>query len=322
MADSVVLTSGYVSMDHMIRIATPARVGFTSLISNKTCQKAYLGGCSVNIAYALCKLGVSATPLLRVGSDYEDVGFIRQMEEGGVSLEGTTVVDGEATSACYMIQDNEGQHICCFYPGAMNERYHEPFDDELFEGVRLGVITVASRPDNEDFYEKCRRHGVPIAFGMKADQNAFPNDFLERLLLTSEIVFTNECERELIEQTFGYGSIAELLTRGEAKLVVTTYGERGSAYMRLAPDGGIESQSVGICPCADVVDTTGGGDAYMSGFIYGYLSGMDPADCCSMGSTLSSFVLEQEGCCTGTPTREQLMQRFTLFKTCGQKEDS
>lgn len=34
-----VLTSGYVSMDHIIKIATPAKVGFTSLVSNKPIQK-------------------------------------------------------------------------------------------------------------------------------------------------------------------------------------------------------------------------------------------------------------------------------------------
>lgn len=51
-----VLTSGYVSMDHIIKIATPAKVGFTSLVTNKSNSKIFYGGCSVNIAYALCGL--------------------------------------------------------------------------------------------------------------------------------------------------------------------------------------------------------------------------------------------------------------------------
>ena len=38
-----VLTSGYVSMDHIIRIATPAKVGFTSLVTNKSNSKIYYG---------------------------------------------------------------------------------------------------------------------------------------------------------------------------------------------------------------------------------------------------------------------------------------
>ena len=61
-----VLTSGYVSMDHIIKIATPAKVGFTSLVTNKSNSKIFYGGCSVNIAYALCRLGMKAMPVLKV----------------------------------------------------------------------------------------------------------------------------------------------------------------------------------------------------------------------------------------------------------------
>lgn len=48
-----VLTSGYVSMDHIIKIDTPAKVGFTSLVTNQSNAQIFYGGCSVNIAYAL-----------------------------------------------------------------------------------------------------------------------------------------------------------------------------------------------------------------------------------------------------------------------------
>ena len=76
------LTSGYVSMDHMVKIKSPARIGFTSLIANKTNMDIYYGGCSVNIAYALCRLGLSAMPILRVGDDYETNGFKAFLENG------------------------------------------------------------------------------------------------------------------------------------------------------------------------------------------------------------------------------------------------
>lgn len=70
-----VLTSGYVSMDHIIKIDTPAKVGFTSLVTNQSNAQIFYGGCSVNIAYALCRLGMCAKPVLRVGGDYESNGF-------------------------------------------------------------------------------------------------------------------------------------------------------------------------------------------------------------------------------------------------------
>lgn len=142
-----VLTSGYVSMDHIIKIATPAKVGFTSLVTNKSNSKIFYGGCSVNIAYALCRLGMKAMPVLRVGGDYESNGFKKFLEEGNVPQDGITQIAEEATSVCYLLQDNNNDHITIFYPGAMDGRYAQKMKDSLFETAKLGVITVASRPD-------------------------------------------------------------------------------------------------------------------------------------------------------------------------------
>lgn len=308
MRDGVVLTSGYVSMDHIIEISTPARVGYTSIITNSTCTKTYYGGCSVNIAYALSKLGVPAKPILRVGDDWEDNGFRAFLESAGVATDAIRVVPGEATSASYMIQDSSGQHICCYYPGPMSAEFFRPLSDELFDNVALGMITVASLRDNEEFYEKCRAHKIPIAFGMKADETAFPHDFLGKLLCHSEIIFANESERCCIERMFGLSSIEDILS--DESIIITTYGSKGSAWCHRTASGEIERGSVGVVPCLDIADTTGGGDAYMSGFVYGWMHGKDLAECCRLGATLSSFVLEAYGCCSSIPNEKELLGRL------------
>ena len=314
MAD--VLTSGYVSMDHIVKISSPARVGFTSLISNDTCATTYFGGCHVNIAYALCRLGASAMPVLRVGRDWEQNGFRAFLEEAHVPLDATSVVEDDITSLSYLVEDNEGEHITLFYPGSMDAKWHRPLPDELFEGVRYGVVTVASLPDNEDFFEKCLAHDVPVVFGMKSDSDAFPRPFLERLLHKSSVIFTNECERKSIEKDFGLGSITDLLAMDGPRVVVTTYGGRGSEFWHLQDDGQLESACVPVCHCTQVVDTAGGGDAYMAGFLYGILGQLPLVECCRMGSTLSSFILEKEGCCTGAPDLKTFMSRYEAFRAC------
>ena len=172
------LTSGYVSMDHMLKIKSPAQIGYTSLIANKSNANIYYGGCSVNIAYALCRLGLSAMPILRVGDDYEENGFKAFLEAGNVPTEAISRVPGELTSICYLLQDNMGQHITLFYPGSMDGVYSKPLDDRFFEDAGMGVLTVGARCDNEEFFAKCRQHNVPLVFGMKGDMDAFPPDFL------------------------------------------------------------------------------------------------------------------------------------------------
>ena len=84
----------------------------------------------------------------------------------------------------------------------MDGRYAQKMKDSLFETAKLGVITVASRPDNEEFFAKCKKHHVPVVFGMKDDFDAFPEPFLKQLLTESKIIFTNEVECEIIEKLF------------------------------------------------------------------------------------------------------------------------
>lgn len=308
-----VLTSGYVSMDHMVRVKTPVRVGYTSLISNASCNTINYGGCSVNIAYALAQLSVTAAPVLRVGNDWENNGFRDFLEKGNVRTHAIEVIPSEITSLSYMVEDPEGQHICLFYPGSMDACYAHALPEKLFEGVSLAVITVGSRPDNEEFFHQCKTHKVPVAFGMKCDFDAFPQSFLLQLLRGSQVVFSNEGERDYLVDQFALGSIEELFEY-EAKVIVTTKGANGSCYAAKLPDGTIEHGNLGCCPVDEIVDATGSGDAYMSGFIYGYLRGYDLKDCCALGATLSAFVLEKEGCCAGVPDEMALLERFTAFR--------
>ncbi len=306
-----VITSGYVSMDHIIKIASAARVGFTSIVTNKSNVDIHYGGCSVNIAYALCRLGMRAFPVLRVGEDFESNGFRQFLEEGNVPLCGITKIPEEKTSVCYLLQDNNNDHITIFYPGAMDEAYAAPMEDGMFEGVRLGVITVAPRKDNQEFFGKCKKHGIPIAFGMKDDFNAFPEDFLKTLLTESEIIFSNEVERGIIEELLHLNDITELFKVGAAKVIVTTLGKDGSLCYTY--DGReVRQEKIGICEVGHVVDATGSGDAYISGFVYGYLNGYGAKDCCRLGSALSSFVLQKEGCCTNLPTEQELLEKAGL----------
>ncbi len=306
-----VITSGYVSMDHIIRINTPAKIGFTSLVSNKTSSKIYYGGCSVNIAYSLCKLGVKTAPILRVGSDYEEIGLKKFLVENNVPTCAIDVIDDEVTSTCYLIQDNNNDHITIFYDGAMNGKYSHELEDELFEKLKLGVMTVASETDNREFLKKCKKFDIPLVFGMKDDFNAFPLEFLKEVLLYSKIIFTNETEREVIEKCLGLNDIKDLFDIGNMDIIITTMGKDGSVYMQKT-DTGIKEGQIGIFEVDNVVDATGSGDAYMSGFIYGYLKNMDIESCCRLGGTLASFVLVEEGCLTNIPTEAEFLERFKI----------
>lgn len=310
-----VLTSGYVSMDHIIKIAEPARVGFTSIVTNADNTKTNYGGCGVNIASALCRLGKRAMPVLRVGPDWEENGFHAYLTENNIPTDAVTLIPGEATSTCYLLQDKNGDHITIFYPGSMDKKYAQPIEDHFFQETRLGVITVASKQDNRYFLDGCKKNGVPVVFGMKDDMDAFPVDFLREVLESSTVIFTNEVERELIEKLYGCAGITKLFEIGRAMYIITTMGGDGSIVYEKTTEGYLEHRipTSGITK-EEIVDTTGSGDAYMSGFLYGMLNGRSAVECGCLGAALADFVLRDVGCCTNLPTAEQLEAKMAEIK--------
>lgn len=312
-----IITSGYISLDRIIKTKTQVRYGYTSIIENSDNARIYYGGCPTNIAYLAAKLGLRALPLIRVGEeDYRETGFYEYLKNGGVCLDAIEIIPNETTSNCYMIADSNNNHITIFYPGAMDKKYAGSMKDEFFDETRLGVMTVGSYEDNVEFYSKCMKHNVPLVFGMKCDFDAFPEVFFRRVLFSSKIIFTNQGEREEIERMFELDGITELFEKGNAEIIVTTLGKNGSMYFQKTNEG-IISNRIEAAEFGKVIDTTGSGDAYMAGFLYGYANRMHVEECCKLGSVLSSFVIESVGCTTNAPTLEQFMERYHKFITQG-----
>lgn len=307
-----VVTSGYVSMDRIIKIKTPANVGFTSIVENRNNTEIQYGGCSVNIAHNLCRLGLNALPIMRAGGDYEQIGFKSFLENANIPTDALDVLNDEITSQCYLIQDNQGQHITLFYPGAMDGKFAKLMPSDWFSSSQMGIITVGAREDNEYFFQSCKQNNLPLVLSMKGDMDAFPTEFLLELLAYSQIIFTNEVERSTIENLTGK-SLLELLDTGSAKVIVTTLGSEGSRCYTKNAQGKLQEEYIPICNYGTALDTTGCGDGYVSGFMYGYLGGKSPRECAMLGTVHSSFIIEKEGCCTGAPTASQLEQRYQIF---------
>lgn len=308
-----VLINGYVSLDRIIRTSTPLRYGYTSLIENRDNSKIQYGGCSSNIAYIMAKLNKKALPLIRVGGDdYKETGFYDYLQSVGVCLDAVEIVPNETTSNCYLVADSDNNHITIFYPGAMDKKYAKGMSPEFFRDARVAIMTVGSYEDNLEFYKQSMDNNVPLVFGMKCDYDAFPEPFFKEILLSSKIIFCNESERGEIERIFELKEITELLDKANAEIIVTTLGKKGSVYYQKTKDG-IVSKHTTAAEFGKVVDTTGSGDAYIAGFLYGYLNGKDIKECCSLGSVLSSFIIEKVGCTTNAPTEQELLERFEKF---------
>lgn len=71
-----------------------------------------------------------------------------------------------------------------------------------------------------------------------------------------------------------------------------------------------------------VEDATGSGDAFMAGFLYGYHNGLSTEACARLGTVLSSFIIEKEGCCTNAPVLNDLLERLRGFEETLKNENA
>ena len=96
--------------------------------------------------------------------------------------------------------------------------------------------------------------------------------------------------------------------------MITTLGADGSiCYIRKGEK--IIEKRIEAIRINNVVDASGGGDAYMSGFLYGYLKDFDPEDCCRLGTIMASHIIQKEGCLSNVPDESKLLGDFdSLFK--------
>ena len=116
---------------------------------------------------------------------------------------------------------------------------------------------------------------------------AFSKEVLNEISPKAFLIIGNEFEIQMILENMGK-SLTELLDLN-SRLIITK-GDKGS---ELYLDG--EKTSFGICPPNCIEDTTGAGDAFRAGLLYGILHDYSLITSCKIGTTLSSFAVETLG---------------------------
>lgn len=301
------IISGYISLDRIIKIDPHAMPGKTSIVQNDDNGMLEYGGCNINISVDLARLGYRCLPIIRVGDDYVSSGFQSFMRTNKISELALKKVHGVATSCCYLVENPDGDHMTLYYPGSMDQKRFLPYEDSWFAEAKYALMTVASRRDNEAFLAMANKHKLPLYLGMKLDIDAFPPDFLKKVMPHLIGVFANRSEEQYLLTTFGIDDIRELFKLfPQLETIVITQGSKGSLAYYQHHGAPIK---VGIATPDTIVSSVGTGDAYIAGYFYGLLQGVDLKTRIEYGATLASFVLETAGATVGKIGKQQLIAR-------------
>ena len=106
---------------------------------------------------------------------------------------------------------------------------------------------------------------------------------------TVDIVFANESEVKSLYQTASFETALELI-RKDCKLAAVTRSEKGSVIVSATA-----TETIPAIELEKLVDTTGAGDLYAAGFLFGYTTGRSLRDCGRLGSLAAGIVIQQIG---------------------------
>ncbi|MDQ3525284.1 MAG: carbohydrate kinase family protein, partial [Chloroflexota bacterium] len=257
------------------------------------------GGVGGNIAYSLGLLGESSSLVGTVGEDFAE--YRAALASLGVDTTGVTEVEGELTASAFMNADLHGNQIASFYPGAMSASREidiAPFAENASWGiVSAGDPEAMMRHSREIAGSRCK-----LVFDPSQQIVILSGEQLSEGIGLSDLVVGNDYEYGMMERKAGLG-LDDIEQRTD--IMVVTFGERGSEIR-----SGGERVTIPIAPTTNVVDPTGGGDAFRAGLLKGLLMGLDLEVVGRVAAQAATYSIEYHGTQEHSYTAEDFVSRF------------
>ena len=321
MSDIEVIGLGALNIDHLYRVERIIDDG-EAVIEE---AKSFPGGSAANTIYGLARLGVKTGFAGVVGDDNEGRILLEDFEKVGVDTSRIRVKRGVNSGSVLCLSDSLGKRSLYVLPGANNLLTID--DLELSDIKRASILHLSSFVDNRQFEVLLKLIGnldrsVKISFSPGALYASRGLKSLKPILAKTYLLFINEREiQELTGKDFTAG--AETCLEQGCHIVVVTLGEgkelqvgketghrtvTAVSYIRDAEsEYTVELEREGVVFDAD---TTGAGDAFAAGFLYGLLNGKGLEECGHLGDIVAQFSITKVGARQGLPTLNELSQRY------------
>ena len=253
-------------------------------------QKITAGGSAANTIHGLAHLGAPCGFLGKIGTDEMGRLFKSDLEKSGVTPHLLTSSTASGRAIAFVTPDSE--RTFATYLGAAVELTAQEIDREVFSQYDYFYIEgylVQNHDLIETAIKTARSLSMKVAIDLASYNVVAENlDFLHRMAKDYvDIIFANEEEAKAFTGKEAEAAAEELAAMCD--IAVVKVGKRGSIIRN-----GNNIYRIGIID-ANCIDTTGAGDLYAAGFMYGLASGYSLDKCGQIGSLLSGKVIESLG---------------------------
>lgn len=256
------------------------------------------GGSAANTLAGLAALGASCAFIGQVADDQLGEVFAHDIRAGGIAFATPARPGPPPTARCLIFVTPDGQRTMNTFLGASQYLPAEALDEAAIASARIlyleGYLWDPEEPRAamRRAIATARSNGCKVAFTLS---DAFVierhGDDFRAMIEAGEIdiLFANHIElAALTGQSDFHDGIAEL--QSKVPLLVVTRSEHGAVAVWNG-----ELAEVPAEPVDAVIDTTGAGDLFAAGFLFGHVRGHSPADCLRLGAICAAEIISHYG---------------------------
>ena len=266
---------------------------FENLLSNLKIEKTVSGGSVANSIVGLSQLGNKAGFIGKVNDD--DLG--KKYEEGllreKVSYFYSKKKEKLPTGTCLILVTPDSERTMCTFLGTAGKINENDVDVDAINKSEIIFLEgyLWDEGDPKKAFEKAITNANKVAMSL-SDQfcvDRHKPHFLELVKNKLDITFANEQEIMSLIDAKDFNEVIDF-AKSLGKLLVITRGEKGAIAINSS-----EVSECGIKQGLNIVDLTGAGDLFASGFLHGFVNHMSLKESLEKGTEMSSKVIQQIG---------------------------
>lgn len=256
------------------------------------------GGSAANTAAGVANFGGRAAYFGKVAEDALGEIFRHDIRAQGVHYGVAPLEDGPPTARCMIFVTPDGERSMNTHLGACVEFGPEDVDPAVVAASRVTYFEgyLWDPPRAKDAILECARiahaNGREVSMTLSDSfcVDRYRAEFLDLMRSgTIDIVFANKQEALALYETADFDAALDALA-SDCRLAAVTMSEEGAVIL-----SGGERVRVDAFPVEKVVDTTGAGDLFAAGFLFGYTQGRTLAESGRLGCLAASIVISQIG---------------------------
>jgi sugar/nucleoside kinase (ribokinase family) len=270
------------------------------------------GGSAANTMAGIASLGGRAAFIGKVKDDQLGAIFAHDIRAAGVAFRTRPAHGGAPTARCLIFVTPDAQRTMNTYLGASVELGPEDVDEALIAAAQVTYLEgyLWDRPRAKDAFRKAARiaheagRKVALTLSDPFCVERHRAEFQELVRGPIDILFANEAEIRALWQVRDFDA-ALSAARGLVQIAALTRSEKGSVVLSNG-----KTESVPAEPVQRVVDTTGAGDLYAAGFLYGLTQGRPPAEAARIGAIAAAEVIAHVGARPERPLKALVAERL------------